>query len=118
MKKFKNTIELPIYKSGELVNGLNVFYINPENAIQECKESETNLYKIVLKEKSNCIPLANIMYYNNTNNTLPLGMHVKDGILINTNKMNLKLKQTNQNYIIKTKGDISKPETLKINIYE
>ena len=58
------------------------------------------------------------MYYNNTNQTLPLGMNVTDGILINTENLNLKLKEKNQNYIIKANTDMPKPETLKINIYE
>ena len=118
MKKFKNTIEIPIYKTGKLVNGLNVFYINPENAINHAEGKETNLYKIVLKEDINCLAFTNIMYFNNTNQTLPLGMHVTDGILIDTKKVNLELKERNQNYIIKAKEDVAKPECLKIDIEE
>ena len=45
--KFKNTVEIPIYKVGNLDDGLNVFYINPDNALKHAQERETNLYKIV-----------------------------------------------------------------------
>ena len=117
INKFKNTIEIPVYKAGDLSDGLNIFYMNPENAIKS-EQDETNLYKITLKEGQNCIPLTNIMYYNNTNKTLPLGMHVTDGILLNLKDLNLELKQKDKNYIIKPNGDTPKPDTLKINIFE
>ena len=42
------------------------------------------------------------MYYNNNNKTLPLGMHVTDGIIINTKDLKLKQKEKLQNYIIKS----------------
>lgn len=118
MDKFQNKIEIPIYKTGDLEDGLNVFYINPENALKHATNKETNLYKITLKENTNCLAFTNIIYYNNTNRTLPLGMHVTDGILLNTKKLNLELKGKNENYIIKAEDDSVKPETLKINILE
>ncbi len=118
ISKFKNTIEIPIYKVGEIEDGFNVFYINPENALKQAKEKETKLYKIKLKENTNCLAFTNIMYYNNTNQTLPLGMHVTDGILIDTRNLKLELIKKNQNYIITPKIDEPKPETLKINIFE
>ena len=58
------------------------------------------------------------MYYNNNNKTLPLGMHVTDGIIINTKDLKLKQKEKLQNYIIKSKEDSSKASTLKVNIDE
>lgn len=72
IKKIQNTVEIPIYKVGNLEEGLNVFYINPENALKEVQSRETKLNKIILKENVNCLPFANIIYYNNTNQTLPL----------------------------------------------
>ena len=116
--KFKNTLEIPIYKVGNMEDGLNVFYINPENALKHAQDKETTLYKLVLKEGVNCLAFTNIMYYNNTNQTLPLGMHVTDGILINTKKLELKQKEKMQNYIITAKHNSHKPDTLKINILE
>ena len=43
---------------------------------------------------------------------------ISDGILINTEKLNLKLKNKDENYIIKTIEASPKIETLKINIFE
>lgn len=118
MEKVKNTLEIPIYKVGSLEDGLNVFYINPENALKHAQDRETNLYKLVLKEGINCLAFTNIMYYNNANQTLPLGMHVTDGILINTKKLDLQQKGKVQNYIITANHNVAKPDTLKINILE
>ena len=113
MKDFKNTIEIPIYKTGDIAKGLNVFYMNPENALKQIEDQETELHKVVLKENVCCIPLTNTMYYNNTNQTLPLGMHVSDGILIDTKKIKLELKGKKQNYIIKTKRRQTKTGSIK-----
>lgn len=118
MTKFKNLVEMPIYKVGTIDAGFNIFYINPENVLKNVQEKEINLYKIILKENVNCIPLTNIMYYNNTTQTLPLGMHVTDGILIDTEKIKLELKEQTQNYIIKAEENEPKPKPIKVNIYE
>jgi len=113
MGYFKNTIEVPVYKTGDIEKGLNIFYMNPENALKQIEDQETELHKIVLKENVYCIPLTNTMYYNNTNQTLPLGMHVSDGILIDTKKIKLELKGKKQNYIIKTKRRQTKTRSFK-----
>lgn len=99
-------------------NGFNIFYANPESALKNAKKKETNLYKIILKENVNCLPLTNIMYYNNENNTLPLGMNIIEGILIDTRCIKTKLIDQQKNYIITPVFDESKPELLKINIFE
>ena len=118
MTRYKNIIEMPLYKVGELEEGFNVFYINPENALKLANEKEAILNKITLKENINCLPFTNIIYYNNNNNTLPLGMHVTDGILIDTRKLELKAKHKDSNYIITSTTDEPKIEALKINIKE
>ena len=118
MSKFKNILEIPIYKVGKLEEGLNLFFINPENAFKYVESNNVNLYKVVLKEDVECIPLTNIIYYNNTNQTLPLGMNVTDGILIDTQKVKLEVDKKNENYIIKTKDSEAKPNAIKINILE
>ena len=116
--KVKNIIDIPIYKTGELEDGLNIFYINPDNALKHATEKETKLHKIILKENTNCLACTNIIYYNNSNGTLPLGMNVTDGIIIDTNMLELNLKEKSNNYIIKVEEDKPKPDALKINIFE
>lgn len=51
----------------------NIFYIKPEDALETLKDCEKiNLYKIKLNEKTKVIALTNIVYYDNTNKTLPV----------------------------------------------
>ena len=56
-----------------------VAYINPEDAIEVLKNvDKINLYSIKLNEKSKAIPLTNIVYYENSNRTLPIrNEHIK-----------------------------------------
>ena len=72
----------------------NILYINPTNALEELKNSDKiNLFNIRLNEKTKAIPLTNIIYYDNTNRTLPLGMNISDKILVDLNKLKLELKK-------------------------
>lgn len=95
MEKVEIDDELPVYKAVEEElnkNDINVFNINPEKEISEILSSKTNtlnLYKINLKGKTNCIPYTNIIFYDNQNKTLPLGMDLSTKILVDTNKINL-----------------------------
>lgn len=63
------------FASTEVLNNekYNILYINPQNALNVLKKyDKINLYSIKLDEKTKAIPLTNIMYYDNTNATLPL----------------------------------------------
>lgn len=59
------------------LNNIEMFYINPYDAIKEEKSDKISLYKLKIKEGMNIIYNTNIVYYNNFNNTLPIGMDVK-----------------------------------------
>ena len=48
---------------------------------------EFNLYKINIKEDMPLIYYTNIMFYDNFNQTLPLGMNVKSKVLIDSDKL-------------------------------
>lgn len=89
IEKIKIGIQIPIYKQGKDLKKIEIFNINPENALIEfkaSKETETNLYKINLKEEDKAVALTNIVYYSNNNKTLPVGMDEKEGILVNIDK--------------------------------
>ncbi len=118
INKFKNEIEFPIYKVGKIEDGFNLFYMSPESAINNSEGKDINLNKIILKENTKCLACTNIMYYNNANQTLPLGMHVTDGIIINVKEMKLKQNVKLQNYVINTNEDSAKHIARKINISE
>ena len=88
--------DLPIYKGivdDEInKNNINIFNINPESEIKtliSSAKNEINLYKINLKGNINAIPYTNIIYYDNQNKTLPIGMDLSTKILIDISKLNL-----------------------------
>ena len=89
---------LSIYKATydeELNNKeINIFNINPEREMQEaiknCGE-KINLYKLNIKEGTKGIGFTNIIFFNNKNKTLPVGMDLSTKIIINISKLNLKL---------------------------
>jgi len=116
MEKFSLSIDLPVYMVGNLENQFNIFYINPEEAIKQSTKQKENLYKINLTEGTKCLPLTNSMYYNNENQTLPLGMNVTTGILLDMEKLKLTLKEEEQNFKIDLKLDTT--ESLELNISE
>ena len=116
MKKFEIIIDIPVYMVGNLEDDFKVFYINPEEALEKARNTETNLYKINLLEGTKAIPLSNIMYYNNDNQTLPLGMNITSGILLNLKKIKLKNMGSDENYKLEFKTE--KIRALKLNIFE
>ena len=95
MGKITSTYDMPIYIATEKTEeidkfGYGVYDIIPEKALQRIKnnstETEFNLYKINLQEKMPLIYMTNIMYYDNYNQTLPLGMNVEEKVLIDADK--------------------------------
>ncbi|MCL2382673.1 MAG: hypothetical protein FWC79_00415 [Oscillospiraceae bacterium] len=93
-------IGLPIYKlvqDEQDCDGLSVFNINLANLLQSTsnipfeKDRPQTIYRINLKETSRAIGLANSVYYNNNNETLPMGMNVSDGVLINKRLLKLEM---------------------------
>lgn len=89
---------LPVYKAINDRNlnnkEINVFNINPENEMQEAiklQGDKINLYKLNLKEGTNGIGFTNIIFYDNQNKTLPVGMDLSTKMIIDTSKLHLKL---------------------------
>ena len=71
--------------------GYSVYNIVPENAIKNADISNNekyNLYKLNIKENMPMVFYTNILYYNNFNETLPVGMDVTDKVIINGSKFN------------------------------
>ena len=96
IKKIKIGVQISVYKEAKNLDKFNIFRINPEDAItkfKNSKEKETNLYKINLKEDNKVLALTNIIYYFNSNKTLPLGMDVEEGLILNIDKTKEKLEE-------------------------
>lgn len=120
IKKFSNTLSncvgkilspynLSIYKVTEStedfnISNLNIYDINCEKSIQDLDTDSTNLnlYKINIKENMPLIFYTNIIFYDNYNKTLPLGMNLSTNVLLDG---------SNYNYVLKNK------EKIKTNAY-
>lgn len=106
LKEESNKIETPydlaIYKaSNEVIDtdGFNKFDINPQGALNKLNNKSKErayLYKINVKEGTNLIFYSNIVFYENTNGTLPLGMDISQEILINMDLYELELKDRHE----------------------
>lgn len=91
---------LSVYKSTENQKldekEINVFNINPEKEIEEAikgEEQEINLYKVNVKQGTKGLGFTNIIFYNNQNKTLPVGMDLSTKMILDISKLNLKLKE-------------------------
>ena len=100
LEKVKSPDDITIYKA--IVddkldeNKINIFDINSENEIEKaCKKSGDmiNLYKINLKQDENVLGFTNIIYYDNQNKTLPIGMNLSTNVIVDISKIELNIKK-------------------------
>lgn len=128
LEKIEIDEELPVYKvvlDSEInPNNINIFDINPVSEICEKmneKSNEINLYKINLSGKTYCIPYTNIVFYDNQNKTLPLGMDLSTKILVDVSKLNLCDTQNTQFNVVSFENpddEFSKISINRINVIE
>ncbi len=116
----KDLIGIPVYiaiNEKQELKGLQVCNLNIETVINQCNNNEINLYKIKLKENTKVIYFSNIIYYDNYNKTLPLGMNVTEECLVDFDMY--KLKQINKDdFRIISLQDEFKINTKKIYLHE
>ena len=96
LEKTKAIIDMDIYLcSNEKLNlnNIEMFYINPFDAISTENTDKISLYKIKVKEGMNIVYNTNIIHYNNFNNTLPDGMNVQNTVTFDMRKYKLDLKK-------------------------
>ena len=127
-KKSKSVIDMPIYKASSIdekfdLYGFNRYCMNPESELKNTMidGNELNLVKLNLKEDMPAIFYTNIMYFDNFNKTLPLGMDKSDDVLIDADIFSFILKEKREIYTNKyfTKDVDSKLLiTKKVNIFE
>ena len=88
--KIKIPVDMPVYKCSAkdiLEEQYNVFNIRATKAIENIlkqKDTDANLNKVNINNGTNAIPFTNSVFFDNTNKTLPLGMNVKEEILLNS----------------------------------
>ena len=94
--KIKSPFDMPIYKiedSEEEEKNWAIMDINPETEIKKINEEDETiiLNRFNIKENMPIIFYTNIMFYNNKNKTLPLGMDLSTEVLIDLNRYERKL---------------------------
>ena len=92
--KVVSNYDMPVYnsKTSETENkGFEICSINPEDAINKIKQDEIILYKYNIKEQMPIIYYSNIIFFDNNNKTLPLGMDISKDVLLNFDKFDTKL---------------------------
>lgn len=93
IKRVKNTIGISIYivsKEND-INGLQKCNLNPKNLLDMYKEeNQINLCRINLKENSEVVYFSNSIYYDNYNQTLPIGMNEEAECMLNFDTYELK----------------------------
>ena len=127
-KEMKCPVDISLYKvmnsnqivDEELTRELSIFSIDPEEELYEnLKDANKsiNLVKVNLKEGMNAIFYTNMMYYHNTNKTLPEGMDISSKALIDLNEIDYNLvnrKTIKMNYL---KNEFEN-KVVEIKIYE
>ena len=120
--------ELPVYKMVTEEdfdsNGINVYNINPVEEVEKninIKEENINLFKLNIKKKTDGIPFTNIIFYDNQNRTLPIGMDLSSRILLNIKPDDFKNENTYKFNVINfenNEDDFSKMKIKTINVFE
>ena len=119
---------VPVYKTidSEILNNkeLNIFDMNLENEIKNVKtysESKVDLYKLNIKEGTKGIGFTNIIFYDNKNRTLPIGMNLSTKMLVDISKLNLKLVNQKCFKVISTENeddDFSDIDIKDVEVFE
>ena len=119
---------LPVYKAinENILNnkGINVFNINPENEMKEASiayGNNINLYKLHIKEGTKGIGFTNIIFYDNQNKTLPVGMDLSTKMIIDTSKLHLRMldqKSFNIMSFDNEQDDFSDFEIKKVTVFD
>lgn len=100
-------------------DGFEILNMNPELEIEKnnIKEDVIKLLRLDIKENMPVIFYSNIMYYDNLNETLPVGMDISNEVLIDLSKFDTKL-ISRKDFNISLPKDKFKNEVKTIQVYE
>ena len=122
LNKISSPYDMSVYclNTKKSIEGMHIFDINPKNAIEKelrNKKSKLILCKINIKENTPAVFYTNIMFYDNFNKTLPVGMNLSTEVLLDINKLNLKFVKEDSFYV-NYKVDEFDFNTKEIIVYE
>ena len=121
--KIRTPYDISIYKASEELlgtDGFNKFSINPQSSLDKIEvdsEKPIYLYKINVPEDTKLVFYSNIVFYENTNGTLPLGMDISQETLINMDLYDLELKNM-QEFNINVCQDEFKASVRQVTVFE
>ena len=117
MNKSKSLLTIPIYTDILQKDGFQICNISAQDALNEYKNKDKiQLCKLKIKKDMKIIYFSNIVYYDNYNKTLPLGMDVSTKCLIDIRKFNFKLDSENiYRYVQETNENVKIKELI---VYE
>ena len=99
-------------------NSYMLYHIDPQKAVEGIKNEKINtMYKVNLKVSMPAIYVTNSMYYDNYNQTLPLGMEIDDLVLLDNEKYTFKEKSTSSFRINNIKDELT-VKTRQITVVE
>lgn len=127
--KVQAKFDMPLYKLVEIPNVLDkkalmVCNINVENELKNYEdkgEGALNLLKINFKEEMPLLYYTNIIYYDNTNQTLPEGMDLSTEVLIDCDRFKFKLIKKDKfrtNNYFRESNNLILPKFKDIFVYE
>ena len=122
--KIEVPYDIALYKASNdklSPEGFDKFSINPFEALNNLEKiatsKETYLYKINVPENTKLVFYSNITFFENNNQTLPLGMDISQEGLINMDLYNLELKDKCE-FNINIFKDEFKNFVKKVKVYE
>ncbi len=97
---------------------LNILHLDVNKAIAEnIDKEEIYLYKINIKEAMPILYYSNIMFFDNMNQTLPIGMNLSDEVLVDLNKYKL-VENKKEEFKINYLKDEYNNKIIKVNSIE
>ena len=122
LNKIKSPYDMSVYciNNKKTIEGINIFNMNPKEALKEelsGKKSKITLCKINIKENTPAVFYSNIIFYDNFNKTLPVGMNLSSEIVLDVNKLKLDFVKEDTFYI-NYKVNEFEFATKEVQIYE
>lgn len=128
LNKIKSPYDMSIYKivkeEEKSLDEIAVYHLNSTISMEKTQykdEKEIILYKVNIKENMPILFSTNIIYYDNNNKTLPLGMNISDQVIIDENQYEFVLKEKTEfktNEYCNNKEDDAKLAVKTVTVYE
>jgi len=127
--KVTSEYDFSLYKVSQITdkvkeNSFDVYNINVEKALEEYEddgEGALNLIKLNYKEGLPLLYYSNIIFYDNNNQTLPIGMDLSSSVLIDGRRLNFKLVSKNKfrtNKYFTESNNLILPKSKNVFVYE